>query len=104
MKTTVTQYHFIDSQALKDNFTYYGRIALFEYFEQLGDDLDTQIEFDPIAIRCEFTEYSDLDEIKEVYPDIESLEDLYDYTQVIEFDNVNEFMQGRTSGIIIQDF
>jgi hypothetical protein len=34
-----------------DNFSYEGLGALFDYFESMGD-----IEFDPIAICCEFCE------------------------------------------------
>ena len=45
------------------------------------------MEFDPIAIRCDFDEYKNLKEIKENYQDIESLEDLRDHTTVIEIPN-----------------
>jgi hypothetical protein len=34
------------------------------------------MEFDPVAIRCDFDEYENLKEIKENYKDIETLEDL----------------------------
>jgi hypothetical protein len=39
------------------------------------------MEFDPIAIRCDFDEYENLKEIKENYQDIETLEDLRDRIQ-----------------------
>jgi hypothetical protein len=35
-----------------DNFSYEGLGALFDYLESMGDD----VEFDPIAICCEFSE------------------------------------------------
>jgi hypothetical protein len=35
-----------------DNFSYEGLGALFDYFESMGDD----VEFDPIAICCDFSE------------------------------------------------
>jgi len=71
----------------EDQFSYEGKKALFEYLEQLSDDCGIEIELDVIALCCEYSEYSDLEEIQEDYTNIESLEDLYDHTQVIEFNN-----------------
>jgi len=92
MKTRLTVYDFSDG--LEDSFSNEGIIALFEYFERLEDDLGHEIEYDPIAIKCEFTEYADLEEIKSTYWHIETIDEVYQNTLVIEF-------QG---GIIIQDF
>jgi hypothetical protein len=94
--TEVTKYNFVNTLRRDDyaSWSYEGAEALYDYFEQLSEDTDQNIEFDPVAIRCEFTEYEDLDEIKETYDCIKRLEDLHDYTQVIEFDG----------GIIIADF
>jgi hypothetical protein len=94
MKTRVTVYDFLDDDLLKDSFSYQGKVALFDYLEQLEDDLGYELEYDPIAIRCDFTEYSSLKEIKSTYDDIKTIDDLYYYTSVIEFEG----------GIIIQDF
>ena len=79
-----------------DQFSYEGLGALFEWLDELSADTDTPYELDVIALCCEFTEYSDLAEIKDVYFStvLDSIEDLYDHTIVIEFDG----------GIIIQDF
>jgi hypothetical protein len=60
---------------------------LFEYFEQYEQDTGEQMEFDPVAIRCDFDEYENLQEIKENYQDIETLEDLQRPTTVIEIPN-----------------
>jgi hypothetical protein len=35
-----------------------------------------EMEFDPVAIRCDFDEYESLEDVKENYQDIETLEDL----------------------------
>ena len=94
MKTRVTFYDFLSDNLLKDNFSYEGKVALFDYLEQLEDDLGYELEYDPIAIRCDFTEYTGLEEIKSTYDDIKTIDDLYDNTSVIEFEG----------GIIIQDF
>ena len=37
-----------------------GAFALVEYLEQIEEDCGTEIEFDRVAIRCEYSEYTDL--------------------------------------------
>ena len=85
MKDTVTEYQFIDTMAQKQHgFSYEGAKALFEYLEQYEQDCETELEFDPIAFRCSFDEYENLQEIKKNYKNIETLEDLQNHTTVIE--------------------
>lgn len=86
------------SDNYKNNFSYDGANALQEYLEDLSDDIGENIEFDPIAWCCEYSEYEDIEDFinstgydKEDY---KTIEDLEASTQVIEFDG----------GIIIQDF
>jgi|19_taG_2_1085344.scaffolds.fasta_scaffold10054_2 hypothetical protein len=85
MKTSVNTYEFQD--ALKGHFSYEGLSALFEYFEELEEDMGYEIDFDPIAIRCEYTEYESLKAVQEDYPDIESFEHLMDYCNVVAVPN-----------------
>jgi hypothetical protein len=88
MKDTVTEYQFIDTMAQKQHgFSYEGAKALFEYFEQYEQDTGEEMEFDPIAIRCDFDEYESLEDIKKSYQNIETLEDLQNNTTVIEIPN-----------------
>jgi hypothetical protein len=62
-----------------------GATALFEYFEQYEQDTgEKEMEFDPVAIRCAFNEYESLEDVKQNYQDIETLEDLQNHTTVIE--------------------
>ena len=49
----------------KNNFTYEGKRALFDYLENLEEDTGTEIELDTIALCCEYSEYSNLKEIIE---------------------------------------
>jgi hypothetical protein len=79
----------------EDNFSYEALQALFNWLEEYEEDIGEEIELDVIEICCEFTEYENLEELQERYTDIESLEDLHLYTQVIELDN---------GGLVIQDF
>jgi len=79
-----------------DQFSYEGLNALFDYLEELSEDIGESIELDVIALCCEFSEYEDLEEIKGIYfsTTLDSLDDLRDYTPTIQFE----------TGIIIQDF
>jgi len=88
----------------EDNFSYYGSEALYNYLIEYEEGTGEEMELDVIAICCDFTEYANLEEIQANYQDIETIEDLYNATTVIKFDQNNEFMTGRTSGIIIQNY
>mgnify|MGYP003654676468 CR=1 FL=1 len=106
MKTTITLNDFVNCDALKDNFSYEGLVSLFDYLENFEDDTGTAIEFDPIALRCEFSEYATIAEAYENYDggedltDLEMIEWLQDKTQVIEFESS---IHGD-KGVILQDF
>ena len=90
MIETVSEYTFTDTMATKEHgFSYEGAKALFNYLEQYEEDTGTQIEFDPVALRCEYTEYKNLNEIIEDYQDIKTLEDLQDHTTVILINESN---------------
>ena len=60
MKTTVNLYEFRRAfeTCRPANFSYSGLDLLFDYFEQLGDDIGEEIELDVIAICCEYSEDS----------------------------------------------
>lgn len=96
------------SDTYKNNFTYEGKKALFEYLEELSDDIGENIELDTVALCCEYNEYSDIEEIQGVYPDIKDIEDLRNNTTVIEYSedsyNVEKRVIEKVSGIIIQAY
>jgi len=91
----VIESEFIDTLTRDEyaSFTYNGASALYEYLTDLEEDIG-QIEFDHVAIRCDYSEYDTLDEILNQYDNINTLDELRDHTTVIEFDN----------GFIIQNF
>lgn len=74
--------------------SYEGAKALAEYLEEYVASTGEPLELDIVAIRCEFSEYASLEELKENYSDIETMSDLEDHTTVLVF----------AGGIIIQDF
>ena len=65
------------------NFSYEGQRALFEYLEDLSNDLGEDVELDIIALCCDFTEYESLKELQANYSNIKDLEDLEERTRVI---------------------
>ena len=88
MKDTVKEYKFVAVMSQEQHgFTREGARALFEYFENFEQDTGEELEFDPVAIRCDFDEYESLEDVKKSYQDIETLEDLQNHTTVIEIPN-----------------
>jgi len=86
MKDTIHENQFVDTMT-DHGFSYEGSKALFEYFEQYEQETDHELEFDPIAFRCDFDEYENLKEVQNNYTDIKSLDDLRNHTTVIEIPN-----------------
>ena len=90
MKDTKTEITFCDwfqkSAERKNQFTYDGLKALFAYYEQFEADTGQEIEFDPIAICCDWTEYEDLDDYNEQNGTDYDFETLCGDTQVIDID------------------
>ena len=83
MKDTVTEYTFTD-EMIKHGFSYEGTKALFDHLTEYEEEGENELEFDPIAFRCDFNEYENLKEVQENYQDIKNLDDLRDHTTVIE--------------------
>ena len=111
MKKSVDLYEFRETfQSFRpDNFSYRGLSALFDYFEELESDIGEEIEFDCIAICCDFSEHEsaiacieehgyslefDDDDDDDDEKEEKALEYLRGNTLVIPFEN----------GIIIQAF
>ena len=108
MKTNVSVYDFeraFVNMDRADNFSYAGKKALYEYLEQYAQDCGTEVELDVIALCCEYTEYVNLTELKEVYPDIETIGELQDNTIVIYIDDPpGQFDDDYDGRFIIQDY
>ena len=101
MIKTITQRDFVnafDQMNRSENFSVAGRKALFDFFEGVSPDM----ELEPIAVCCEFSEYEDLNELKSDYSvpeDCEDDDDVLNYfreeTLVLELDN---------GGLVIQAY
>lgn len=69
MKTTLTTYQAADilSNDEYSSFTRAGAFALVEHLEALEDETGEDMDFDHVAIRCDFSEYASLEDFREEY-------------------------------------
>ena len=101
MYIRVTEYSFRDTfltSDYKNNFSYDGLTALYNYFEELEADLNESIEFDYISIAGEYSELT-IEELRDNYSinkDIDVIKYLQENTIVIEIEN--------SDSVIIQDY
>ena len=103
MKDTINKDQFRNwfrsSEQYRRTFSYEGLSALFDYLEEMEESPGEELEFDPVALCCEYSEYDTFEEFQEeyngevLYP---TLDDLEDYTTVIRV--------GHTGSFIIQQF
>jgi len=104
MYQTITQWDFVRAfteMNRESNFSEEGRVALFDFLEEVNSDS----ELDVIAICCDFTEYSNLNELKQEYSHLLEGEDLEDDDEVLEFfRDETVVIELSNGGIIIQQF
>jgi hypothetical protein len=83
----VTEHTFIDafrnSAERKEEFSYEALKELFKYYDNLAEDTGEPIQFDMVAICCEWSEYDSLEELEEAYD--MPLKALEDNTIVLRF-------------------
>jgi hypothetical protein len=99
MKTTISTSDI--SHALKSDenaaWTWNGAKALAEYLEQLEEETGEEMELDVCAIRCDFSEYSSLEDWSAVYGmEDDSLDDAHEERA----DNIRSFI--RDNGTLIE--
>jgi hypothetical protein len=82
MKTTVNFYEFRNwfKKNRPNDFSYDGLIALWEMLEEYEEGTGEEIEFDPVTIWSDYTEYENIEEFwterdEDEYPDIESIKE-----------------------------
>ncbi len=106
MMEYVLEHEFVNRFAImdrKENFSVEGRQALFAYFEQLEEDTGEEIQFDCIAICCEYNEYVDIQDFRQqqegykgTYEDYEGqftdMEAIEECTQVIRIEGSERFI------------
>ncbi len=87
-------HNFVDSfsDSYKNNFSYEGKRALFDYLEQIEEDTGEKIELDTVCLCCDYTEYASFKELQENYKDIKDMQDLENHTSVIPIPDTNSFI------------
>lgn len=102
MKQTIGIGNFLDSFATssyKDNFSYNGLNTLFEYLEELEDSNGEEMEFDMIALCCDFSE-----DTLEYFIEYHKLDiDASDFDEEGYKDEAIELLEGETTVLIVED-
>ena len=86
------------SDNYKNNFSYDGLHALFEYLEDYEDDTGEEIEFDMIGICCDYSEYDSLEAFAHDYSDNKhtwlrvTMDRIREETEVIEIPDTERFI------------
>jgi hypothetical protein len=101
MKTTVSRYDFerafVDADR-KENFSYEGLNALFDYLEDYEEQTGEEIELDVIALCCDYCEDTYEGIAKNYIIDLEGCESEQDMIEAVrDYLNDNTTLVGETS-------
>ena len=86
-RVTKTSFRDAFNQLRPDNFSYEGLSHLYDYLDQLSDDMGQPIELDVIAICCDYSEESVYDVLDNY--GLESIDELEEQTTVVMHDQQN---------------
>lgn len=89
---TLNKWAFVDGfdkMGRGENFTRHARELLFEYYDALSEDLGEDIEYDPIAICVEWSEYSEEELIAQYGEPLEIEPGQYRY--IVDMDERGEY-------------
>ena len=95
MKQSVSIYDFERAfkRCERENFSYDGLKALFEYLEEYEEGTGEEIELDVIALCCDYMEYDSLKEYNDAYDTKYSEIDLIqDDTTLIKIEGTERFI------------
>ena len=90
MKQTITESEFKNTmqRVRPDQFSWEALGALFDYYTEYEQSAGEELDFDPIAICCDWTEYESLKEFQEAYSDeYKTLDDIDEASFVIRVGN-----------------
>lgn len=101
MKTTITFSTFCDGFRDADrneNFSYDGKRALFDYLEQYEEECCTELDFDVVALCCDYNEMDMVDIVREYRIDVSECEDDADVVET-----VTEYLNDNTQLVAVLD-
>ena len=103
MKKLVHEDEFINDLVSDNyaNFTYDGARELYEHLTDWENMTGETYDFDKVAIRCEWSEYKNLEKCLEQYDNVNTLDELCDRTTVL---NIHDCSGNDTGRIMIVDF
>ena len=85
--------YFLRSEQYKNNFSYEGLEALYNYLEEYSEDLGEDIEMDVIGFSCDYVEYNDIQEFQKDYgEEYKTIEDIEERTTVIKIKDKTSFI------------
>ena len=89
MKKTIDKYEFVrdmDEYYHGNGFSYDGLLTLYDYLEELEEEIGEELEFDVIALHCQYEEISVNDFLTDYYDevDIEEIFSIYNLKSVDE--------------------
>ena len=94
-----------------NQFGYEGWIELIGHIHDYEQDTDTEIDFDPVALCCEYSRYEDIKEFQDAYgKEYKTMEDIEEVTQVLyietEYDKTLDTAYGmkKTDAFIVSNF
>ena len=96
MKQSVSIYDFERAfkRCERENFSYDGLKALFEYLEEFEDGTGEEVELDVIALCCEYAEYDSLNEYNDDYgTKYDEIDLIQDDTTLIKIDDERFIIQ-----------
>ena len=98
MKQTINDFQFRDAfvrMDRKENFSYAGLNALYDYLTDLEDDIGEELELDVIALCCDYSEH-DLRDLQREYGD-------YEGEQWEGLEEAIQWLEDRTTVIRVDD-
>ena len=97
MKITINRFQFREGfkKMERDNhFSYDGLNQLYEFLTEVEESMECELDYDVIALCCDYTEYDNLKEFQNDYgEEYESMEDVQNETVVIPIDNDSFIIQ-----------
>ena len=103
IRTEVNEWEFknyFTASQYKNNYSMEGLYTLYNYLNDLSEDIGEDIEFDIVAIACEYDEYESLEDALEEYEDINTYDELEEHTIILD---ISRYFDNH-KGIIIQAF
>jgi hypothetical protein len=82
------------------SWSYEGAEIVVQYLEEMERDCGDEIEFDVVSIRCDFHEYSTLEELVGDYPELAEKEE----EEILEWLRDEGMLIGETSdGVVVRN-